>query len=130
MSIIRDYLIPVSGLHFQDQVANIWSPQPGVMLDPSVQFGEPCIHDTRIPTRATCGPGCLLVAQAACSLGPALGRRMNPACGPRRAHPGPRARSRPLAPLPHVSDPGSERTALQTNLSSAQPASCPPHRSW
>ena len=52
MSIIKDYLIPVSGLHFQDQVASKWSPQPGVMLDPSVQFGEPCIHDTRIPTSA------------------------------------------------------------------------------
>ena len=26
--------------------------QPGVMLDPSVQFGEPCIQDTRIPTSA------------------------------------------------------------------------------
>ena len=58
MSIIKDYLIPVSGLQFQDQVASRWSPQPGVMLDPSVQFGETCIHDTRIPTRATCGPGC------------------------------------------------------------------------
>ena len=52
MSIIKDYLIPVSGLHFQDHVASKWSPHPGVMLDPSVQFGEPCIQDTRIPTRA------------------------------------------------------------------------------
>ena len=52
MSILKDYLIPVSGLRFQDQVASKWSPQPGVMLDPSVQFGEPCIPNTRIPTRA------------------------------------------------------------------------------
>ncbi len=52
MSILKAYLIPVSGLQFQDQVASKWSPQPGVMLDPSVQFGEPCIQDTRIPTRA------------------------------------------------------------------------------
>ena len=52
MSIIKDYLIPISGLQFQDQLASKWSPQPGVMLDPSVQFGEPCIQDTRIPTRA------------------------------------------------------------------------------
>lgn len=51
MSILKAYLIPVSGLHFQDQVASKWSPQPGVMLDPSVQFGEPCIQNTRIPTR-------------------------------------------------------------------------------
>ena len=52
MSIIKDYLIPVSGLQFVDQVASRWSPQPGVVLDPAVQFGEPCIPDTRIPTRA------------------------------------------------------------------------------
>ena len=52
MSILKDYLIPVSGLQFQDHVASKWSPQPGVMLDPSVQFGEPCIQDTRIPTSA------------------------------------------------------------------------------
>lgn len=52
MSIIKRYLIPVSGLQLADQVASQWSPQPGVMLDPSVQFGEPCIQDTRIPTRA------------------------------------------------------------------------------
>ena len=52
MSIIKDYLIPVSGVQCQGQVASKWSPQPGVMLEPSVQFGEPCIQDTRIPTRA------------------------------------------------------------------------------
>ena len=52
MSILKAYLIPVSGLQFQDQVASKWSPQAGVMLDPSVQFGEPCIQHTRIPTRA------------------------------------------------------------------------------
>ena len=52
MSIIKDDLIPVSGLQFADQVASRWSPQPGVVLDPAVQFGEPCIQDTRIPTRA------------------------------------------------------------------------------
>ena len=52
MSIIKDYLIPVGGLQFADQVARSWSPQPGVVLDPAVQFGEPCIRDTRIPTRA------------------------------------------------------------------------------
>ena len=49
---IKAYLIPVSGLHFQDQVASNWSQQPGVMLGPSVQFVEPCIQDTRIPTSA------------------------------------------------------------------------------
>lgn len=52
MSIVKDYLIPVSGLRFADQLAASWSPQPGVVLDPAVQFGEPCIQDTRIPTSA------------------------------------------------------------------------------
>ena len=52
MSILKDYLIPLSGLQFQDQVASKWSPRSGVMLDPAVQFGEPCIPNTRIPTRA------------------------------------------------------------------------------
>lgn len=52
MSILKDHLIPASGLQFQDQVASKWSPRSGVMLDPSVQFGEPCIPNTRIPTRA------------------------------------------------------------------------------
>ena len=52
MSILKSYLIPVSGLQFQDQVASKWSQQPSVMLDPSVQFGEPCIQHTRLPTRA------------------------------------------------------------------------------
>ena len=52
MSIIKSYLIPVSGLKFSGQVASSWTPQPGIVLDPGVQFGEPCIEDTRIPTRA------------------------------------------------------------------------------
>ena len=52
MSIVKDYLIPVSGLRFTDHVAAGWSPQHGVVLDPAVQFGEPCIHHTRIPTSA------------------------------------------------------------------------------
>ena len=88
MSIIKDYLIPVSGVQFQDQVASKWSPQPGVMLDPSVQFGETCIHDTRIPTRATCGPGCVQPGtRARSSDEPSLCPPPRPAWNPRSTAP-------------------------------------------
>ncbi len=56
MSIVKDYLIPVSGLRFSGHVAANWSPQPGVLPDPAVQFGEPCIQHTRIPTSAAWVP--------------------------------------------------------------------------
>ena len=55
MSFLRDYLIPVSGLQFQESVASSWEPYPLVLLDPGIQFGEPCIQGTRIPTRAVWG---------------------------------------------------------------------------
>ena len=55
MNMLREYLIPVSGLRFEDEVASSWEPRPFVVLDPAVQFGEPCIRDTRVPTRAVWG---------------------------------------------------------------------------
>ena len=51
-SIIKDDLTPVSGFKFSDQLAASRSPQPGVVLDPAIQFGKPSIHHTRIPTSA------------------------------------------------------------------------------
>ena len=54
--IIKDDLTPVSGLKFTDQLAASRSPQPGVVLDPTVQFGKPSIHHTRIPTSAAWVP--------------------------------------------------------------------------
>ena len=82
-------------------------------------------------------------------MGPALDRRMNlrprrahpgtrATCGPGRAQPGTRARSRPLLnvstaldrthshPLPHVSSPDPERTALQTRPSPLRSRGKPP----
>ncbi|MCS7206326.1 MAG: DUF433 domain-containing protein [Dehalococcoidia bacterium] len=38
----------VNGKH----VASRWRPCPGIVLDPQVQFGSPCIESTRIPTSA------------------------------------------------------------------------------
>ncbi|MCY3912218.1 MAG: DUF433 domain-containing protein [Chloroflexi bacterium] len=55
MEMLREYLIPVSGLRFEDEVASSWEPRSYVVLDPAVQFGEPCIRNTRIPTRAVWG---------------------------------------------------------------------------
>lgn len=52
MDIVQEYLVPVSGLRFDGNVAIQWRPAPGIMIDPKVQFGEPCIEGTRIPVRA------------------------------------------------------------------------------
>jgi uncharacterized protein (DUF433 family) len=34
------------------EIASAWTPQPYVVLNPLIQFGAPCIQDTRIPTAA------------------------------------------------------------------------------
>ncbi len=52
MEILQDYLFPVSGLAFVNKVAARWTPAPGILIDPTIQFGEPCIEGTRIPVRA------------------------------------------------------------------------------
>ena len=36
----------------EDGTAASWSPSPGVVLDPQIQFGEPVLDGTRLPTRA------------------------------------------------------------------------------
>ena len=55
LDLVRKYLIPVSsefhGLSFDaNQLAVAWRPWEGVLLDPGMQFGEPCIEGTRVPT--------------------------------------------------------------------------------
>jgi uncharacterized protein (DUF433 family) len=55
MDLIKNYLIPVAGLSFEHGLARTWEPRELVLLDPSVQFGAPCIKDTRIPTRSIWG---------------------------------------------------------------------------
>jgi len=52
-----NYLIPVHGLQFDEQshTARSWEPVPGVLLEPTVQFGSPCLIGTRIPTRTVAG---------------------------------------------------------------------------
>jgi uncharacterized protein (DUF433 family) len=44
---IRDKLASV---HYTDGRAASWAPMAGVVLDPRVQFGEPVVEGTRIPT--------------------------------------------------------------------------------
>lgn len=57
LDIMSDYLIPVHGLTFDDEthVASSWEPTSGVVLEPDVQFGSPCLKGTRIPTRTIAG---------------------------------------------------------------------------
>ena len=52
MEIIRNYLIPVHGLIFNERkVAQSWEPSTGILLHPQIQFGASCIKGTGIPTR-------------------------------------------------------------------------------
>ena len=52
MDIIKEYLVPVHGLDFEEGIAASWEPAKSVLLKPDVQFGAPCIKGTRIPTRS------------------------------------------------------------------------------
>ena len=55
MEMLREYLIPVHGLTFKNRLASTWEPADGVLLDPMVQFGAPCVKGTRVPTRSISG---------------------------------------------------------------------------
>jgi uncharacterized protein (DUF433 family) len=46
---IKDKLTSV---RYDDGAAAYWVPTPGVLLDPRVQFGEPVVEGTRVPTSA------------------------------------------------------------------------------
>jgi len=46
------FIGPVHNLIFnEDEFATAWEPSPGIILDPNVSFGEPCLRDTRIATQ-------------------------------------------------------------------------------
>ena len=52
LELVKQYLVPVAGLTFDERrIAASWSPDEDILLDPTIQFGEPCIRGTRIPTR-------------------------------------------------------------------------------
>ena len=54
---LHQYLIPIHGLKFGElsRVAVSWEPTEGVVLEPQIQFGAPCLKGTRIPTRTIAG---------------------------------------------------------------------------
>lgn len=48
---IDEYLVPIHDLIFdENKMVQSWEPYKGVMLNPNIRFGEPCIDGTRIPT--------------------------------------------------------------------------------
>ncbi len=57
LELLKDYLIPVHGLVFgeESKVAVSWEPMTGIVLEPAVQFGSPCVKGTRIPARTISG---------------------------------------------------------------------------
>lgn len=51
MEFFEQYMRPAHGLSFDlSGIAGKWQPRPDILLDPKIQFGEPCISGTRIPT--------------------------------------------------------------------------------
>ena len=57
LDMLRNYLIPIHGLRFSEEsrLASSWEPVDGIVLQPMVQFGAPCVKGTRIPTRSIFG---------------------------------------------------------------------------
>jgi len=52
MEFIADYMIPSHNLTFDlFNMSATWKPYNNVLLDPQIQYGEPCIEGTRIPTQ-------------------------------------------------------------------------------
>lgn len=52
MEFLREWLTKVElDMTFDEKdLASSWEPYSGVKLDPKIQFGEPCVEGTRIPT--------------------------------------------------------------------------------
>ena len=46
------YIGPIHKLVFgRDEKAEAWEPEEGIVLNPKISFGEPCLRGTRIPTQ-------------------------------------------------------------------------------
>jgi uncharacterized protein (DUF433 family) len=52
LKVVRELLHDV---RYSDGQAHDWTPTPGVVLNPSVQFGEPVVAGTRLPTAVVHG---------------------------------------------------------------------------
>jgi uncharacterized protein (DUF433 family) len=49
---IDEFIGPVHNLLFDhEEFPTTWEPFPGILLDPDVSFGEPCLKETRIATQ-------------------------------------------------------------------------------
>jgi uncharacterized protein (DUF433 family) len=60
---IKEKLVSV---RYTDGTATSWEPAQGIVLDPQIQFGDPTIADSRLPTEIVAGVGENLgIAQAA-----------------------------------------------------------------
>jgi uncharacterized protein (DUF433 family) len=57
IELLKDRLVPVAGLTFEDGIADSWTPKPieEVLIKPTIQFGAPCIRGTRITTSTVWG---------------------------------------------------------------------------
>ncbi len=56
VELVREHLINMHGMTFnQRHIADSWSPKPGILMHPRIQFGRPCILGTRIPTSELLG---------------------------------------------------------------------------
>lgn len=52
MDFISEYMIPFHNLTFDlFSMSATWKPCDNVLFDPKIQYGEPCIEGTRIPTQ-------------------------------------------------------------------------------
>lgn len=71
LDLLKEQLRPFHGLTFDTatHMAISWEPMDGIVLEPQIQFGAPCIKGTRIPARTvggmvTAGDSAVWVAQA------------------------------------------------------------------
>ena len=52
LELVKQDLVNVHDMTFSHGIADSWSPQPGILLRPNIQFGAPCIAKTGYPTRS------------------------------------------------------------------------------
>ena len=54
LDFIREWLkeIDLDMTFDAEDIASTWTPHEGIILDPYVQFGEPCVQETDVPTKA------------------------------------------------------------------------------
>lgn len=52
LDLIKQDLVNVHDMTFEQGIADSWSPWPEVLLRPTIQFGAPCIARTGYPTRS------------------------------------------------------------------------------